>query len=90
MANTWDIKVPIKQNLLKSLILGLNSRLAIGVVLSYLDYSSEVIETLQVLSHSTRAYIYNAGGLKGFLKSGPISILYKLAQSSEFEAVTKH
>ena len=63
MANTWDIKVPIKQNLLKSLIFGLNSRLAIGVLLSFLDYSPEVIETLQVLSHSTRAYIYNIDGL---------------------------
>ena len=42
------------------------------------------------MSHSTRAYLVNANGLKGFLKPGPIFLLRKLEQSNELTEVTKY
>ena len=51
----------------KSLIFGFNSRLPIGLVLTFYGYSHEVICQMQLLSHGTRAFIYNADGLLGFL-----------------------
>ena len=64
-----DVKVQIKEDLKKCLILNLRSRLAIGVVLGFVGWRHEVIPILQSLSHSTRAYIINANGLTGFLLS---------------------
>ena len=62
-----DVIVPIKEELKRNLIFGIQARPAIGMILSFFGYSYEVFELLQTLSHSTRAFIFNAEGLKGFL-----------------------
>ena len=38
-----------------------------AVVLSFFGYQEKVVNLFQKLSHSTRAYIWNAEGLPGFL-----------------------
>ena len=63
LQDQWDIKVTIKSDLKKTLVFGFRSRLPIGVVLSFVGYRHEVLPVMQVLSHSTRAYICNADGL---------------------------
>ena len=61
--------VPFKDSLKKRLPFGnLKSRHAIAVVLSYLGTTLEVYPLLQKISHTTRAYIFNEKGLKGFLE----------------------
>ena len=62
-----DVIVPIKEELKRNLIFGIQARPAIGMILSFFGYSYDVFELLQTLSHSTRAFIFNAKGLKGFL-----------------------
>ena len=47
--------------------MGLKSRLTIALILSFLAHSEDILFLLQILNHSTRAYIQNAKGLKGFL-----------------------
>ena len=37
------------------------------MILSFFGHSNEVFELMQTLSHGTRAFIFNAKGLKGFL-----------------------
>ena len=56
----WSIKVPIRKE--DAFIHGkpfpeLVSNLATSTILSYVDWRSEVIQILQVLSHQSRAYI---------------------------------
>ena len=64
-----DVMVPFKDSLKKLLPFGnLKSRHAIAVVLSYLGTTLEVYPLLQKISHTTRAYIFNEKGLKGFLE----------------------
>ena len=64
----WDTKVPIEETYLKEVPFdAIDSRGAIATVWTFLGYKHEVIEILQRLSHRTRAYVYNADGLKGFL-----------------------
>ena len=55
----------------KGLILGLQARPAIGIVLRFAGYKEDVMETMQNLSHGTRAYLTNADFLKGFLIKYP-------------------
>ena len=58
----------IKQDKLKSLpFKGLQSRLVTATVLQYTGYKEDVLPMMQKLSESSRAFIYNASGLKGFL-----------------------
>ena len=73
----FDLRVPIQTSLEKSLILGLGSRPSIGIVLGFYGYWHEVMGLMQVLSHSTRAYILNpdANYLRGFLHKHDKSIL---------------
>ena len=61
--DSFDIKVTIKKEMLKSLVFGLNSRLPIGIMLSFYGYRYEVVPLMQELSHATRAYIYNEDGI---------------------------
>ena len=63
--------------MLKSLIFGLQARLPIAIILSYTGYRHDVILILQKLSHSTRAYIWNADGLEAFIKSFDIIAFLK-------------
>ena len=67
MRETFDTRVPIKNELLKGLIFGIQARLPIGVILGFFGYRHEVMPLLQTLSHRTRAYIVNAEGLPGFV-----------------------
>ena len=67
MVDKYDIKVAIRENLKKGLVFGIQARPAIGHILSFYGYSHEANIIMQVLSHSTRAYIINADGLPGFL-----------------------
>ena len=67
MSDTFDIIVPIKDNLRKELIFNLKARASINSILRYMGYSHEVIPRLQVLSHGTRAYIVNANELDGVI-----------------------
>ena len=63
LRDKFDIKVPIKESKKKTLILGFRARLPIGVFCGYLGSRHEVIPLLQILSHETRAFIWNADGL---------------------------
>ena len=63
LALTFDVRVTIKRHLKRKLVFGLQSRLAIGIILGYVGLRHEVLPLMQVLSHSTRAYIWNADGL---------------------------
>ena len=67
MVDKFDIIVPIKEELKKRLVFGIKARLAIGHILRFYDFIHKVNSIMQVLSHSTRAYIINADGLPGFL-----------------------
>ena len=66
--DSWTIKVPLKESLKKGLIFGLQSRLPVGLILGFLDYTNHVVPLLQIISHGTRAYIWNENGLLGFVK----------------------
>ena len=44
------------------------SRNAIATILSYMGYRHDVIPMMQEISHSTRAFIWNADGLPGFVR----------------------
>ena len=59
--------MPIKEELKKGLIFGLEARLPIGIILGFFGYQHQVMRLMQCLSHGTRAYIVNANGLTGFV-----------------------
>ena len=59
--------MPIKEELKKGLIFGLEARPPIGIVLGFFGYQHQVMKLMQCLSHGTRAYIVNADGLPGFV-----------------------
>ena len=50
----------------------LQSRLASAIILSYVDFQEEVMLIVLRLSHGSRAYLHNAGGLKGFFVQEPL------------------
>lgn len=84
MSEKYDIIVPIKDNLKKKLIFRMKSRVAIGVIMSYFGFRHEALDLLQTLSHCTRAFIWNANGLQGFVVKLDIKTLLK---SDELEKV---
>ena len=67
MQAQFETKVAIKEDLRKTLIFGIEARLPIGLILGFYGYRHEVMHLMQNLSHGTRAYIYNAEGLPGFV-----------------------
>ena len=67
MKKEFDIKVSIKEEMKKGLVFGLGARPPIGYILSFFGFHHEVIHMMQSTSHSTRAFIWNADGLPGFL-----------------------
>jgi hypothetical protein len=86
-----DVKVQIKQELKRNLIFGIQSRPAIGTILSFFGFSHEVFELMQTLSHSTRAFISNAGRLNGFLvKLDICTILHDAYEIGELDQAEKH
>ena len=65
---TWHIKVGLKPELLKGMPFGtLKSRYALGLIFSLAGFKEEMFLILQNTSHKTRAYLWNANGLRGFL-----------------------
>ena len=79
MAEDFDIKVPIKEELKKNVILGIEAMLRIEIILGFYAYSPKVMQLLQTLSHSTRAYIVNENGLPGFVVNIDIIKILKSA-----------
>ena len=76
MNGTFQVRVEIKGQLSKNLIFCMKARLPIGIILGFLGYRHQVMPIMQSLSHTTRAYIFNAQGLPGFvLKANIIKIL---------------
>ena len=67
MSDNFEIKVEIKEELKKDLVLGLGARLPIAEILRFSGYCDEVPNLIQNLSHGTRAYLVNAGSLSNFL-----------------------
>ena len=84
-------KVAIKEEYLKALPFGkLESRVAIATVLSYFDLSDYVSNSMQAISHRTRAFFVNAGGLNGFIVRYTFrSQLQAVLKVSKLEEVTK-
>ena len=66
VAQNLEIKVEIVEQL-KTCLPFLKARFPNAVILSYLGFRHEVIPIMQIISHTTRAYIINADCLKGFL-----------------------
>ena len=70
----------------------LQSRVGAITMLGYFDDSDGVLQILQVLNHSTRAYAYNivsVGSLTTFLQPSWRKIL-RQASASELEEVTRY
>ena len=77
MSQPFEIRVTIKDELKKALIFGLEARLPIGIILGFVGYRHQVLPLMQSLTHATRAYIVNAGGLQGFLAAFDVMKLLK-------------
>ena len=91
MAEAFDIKVQIIEDLKKGLIFGLGARLPIGLVLGFTGFSHEVLPIMQTLSHSTRAYLCNANGLQGFIiKFDILKMLTNADKNGQLESITKY
>ena len=74
----------------KGLILGFQARLPIGIVLGFLGFRHEVLPLLQKINHSTRAFLWNANGLQGFVRDmDAIPILSRAVKTDELKKVTK-
>ena len=71
LRENFDIKVAIKEELKKKLVLGLQARLPIGMILGFIGYRKDILSLMQELNHGTRAYIWNEDGLKGFVLELP-------------------
>ena len=67
MSEPLQILVPIREELKKNLIFGIEARLPIGIILGFYGFRHQVMKLMQCLSHGTRAYIVNADGLPGFV-----------------------
>ena len=67
MVKIFDIRVPLREDLKKALVFGIHARLPVALILSFYGYDHEVMQLMQTLSHSTRAFIWNADGLAGFV-----------------------
>ena len=92
METQFGTKVAIRQELSKCLPFGsLQAREPVATIFSFVDYRYKVIPLFQTISHKTRAYIFNAGGLKGFLLlPDPQKLLQRADSNSLLEPVKKH
>ena len=85
------LKVPLKEELSKKLpITKLQSRLGVAKVLSFVGDSDKVYDIMQKTSHTTRAYISNVNGLKGFVVRGIVTAFSEGKASGEFEKLGKY
>ena len=77
----FHIIAPIKTDYLKEMpFKGIDGRLSMAIFWSYAGYKEDILDKLQVLSHRSRAYIYNANGLSGFLVEKRIIRTLELAK----------
>ena len=77
--DTFHVVVPIKESLKKCLVFRLHARLPIGIILGFVGFRHEVLCLMQAISHSTRAFVWNADGLQGFIDRFDIIKLLKRA-----------
>ena len=62
----------------------------IALVLGYIGYREQIVNFMQILSHATRAYIWNANGLQGFTDEFDIvKQLRTLQKRGKLEELTK-
>ena len=86
-----NIVTQIVEKYHKSLPFGeLKSRMGVALVLSYFGDSEKVYKLMQCTSHRSRAYIFNAKGLKGFLVPGIIAALKEAQETGSIEYATKY
>ena len=84
------VKVPIRYEHRLVLPFGsLQARAPIGTVFGFFGYSHEVHDLLSTLSHSTRAFIVNAEGLRGFVKLSIVSVLRSAELSGDLIKATR-
>ena len=81
MSDSFDIVVPIRDELKKSLIFELKARPPIALILGFSNLRHQVMPLMQTISHSTWAYITNANGLPGFVIS--FDIMKHLKEADE-------
>ena len=85
-----NLKIPINTKHSKCLPF-IPSRNAAAILLSYYGDIEEVYELMRRLSHRARAYLVNAGGLKGFLVPYSLeNILQKVLENGQLELVASH
>ena len=53
LRDNFDVRVPIREEMMKDLIFGLEARLPIAIVLSYIGFRHDIAPLLQTLSHQT-------------------------------------
>ena len=79
----FDVKLELRKELRHLLPFPyILSRLPTALILQFYGLRSEVCQILQVLSHTSRAYIVNEDGLKGFIKPFNLN-LWLCKQNSE-------
>ena len=80
----------IRRKYLKSLpFRNLRTRLGTAVILSYFGDDEAVSRLLQRLSHRSRAFFFNAKGLKGFLTVSVSTILERATAQDLLKEETK-
>ena len=67
----------------------MQARAPIGIVFSFFGYSHEVHDLMSTMSHTTRAFIVNAEGLRGFVKLSIVSVLRSAELSGELIKPTR-
>ena len=61
-----------------------------GIILGFSGYRHDVLPLMQVVSHKTRAFIWNEDGQKGFLtKFYIMPVLYETEKAGKLEKLTK-
>lgn len=80
MRETFDINEQIRDDLKKGLIFDLEARLPAATILAYSGYRREVLPLMQNISHATRAFIWNADGLLGFVQKVDIKNILVAAE----------
>ena len=80
-----DEVLKIRDDLKRRLPFGnLKSRHAIAIVLSFVGTTLDVYPMMLKINHTTRAYIHNEKGLKGFLEPGSFTT-FVMSKSIEGE-----
>ena len=82
MSDNFDTTLPIRDDLRRDLIFGVEARLPIANILSYSGYQHQVMPLMQNISHTTRVYVINANGLPGFVQTFDIAKHLKAADEA--------